>query len=61
MLDQVHGLPGPSPFTLYFDPVDFGALDADNLIEEPVTSGGDSSLWDEDDDDDQGGDPPAGE
>ena len=60
VLDQIQGLPGPSPFTLHVNLVDLGDLNPDDLIQEPVTSGGDSSLWDEDDDD-QGDNPPAGE
>ncbi len=38
--------------------IDTGALGSDALIEEPVASGGDSTLWtdgeDDDDDDDDG-------
>ena len=34
-----------SPFHILFNLFDPGGLNADDLIEEPVTSGSDSSLW----------------
>lgn len=36
--------------------VNTSSLSADALIEEPVASGGDSTMWTEDDEEDEGGD-----
>jgi hypothetical protein len=43
--------PGTTPFHVFFNLFDQGGLNTDDLIEEPVTSGSDSSLWGQDDDD----------
>jgi hypothetical protein len=43
---------GPKILDFHQDPVDFSGLLGDDLIDEPVTSGGDSSLWGDDDEED---------